>query len=236
MVFVLNARYQRTSAFGVLNASEAQVGEDLRRVFNHAREEVRALATPTTRSFPLERLRRSIAHAMRLDVLYSQRVQKVHYNRKNPASKLPVKEDWEPTPVWKVATKLHYRKALKLSSLLHEIAVFGFRANIVHDLVRLSVHIWTLPWNGFCGLCRRILSRISKSVKLIRSSPDPTEQMGLLSVNPILRDRVYRHPAVLKGPRSFRVTPKKLVVLIAKLGERLRRLDAVRISVLRLRV
>jgi hypothetical protein len=232
---VLNARWQRTAAFGLLNASERQVGEDLRRVFKSAKAEVRQLAGPTTRRFPLERLRRQIAHAMRLDVLYAPKVLKKYVNRTN-RSILPTVLVWEPSPVWKTSTKVHQKKAMKLSSLLHEIAVFGHRANIVHDLVRLSVHVWTLSLRDFGGLCRRILSKIAKSMRSTGSSPDPVERMGSLSTNPILGDRVYRHPPVKRKyaiSKRVKRLPAKLEILIARLGERRRRLDAVRIKCLR---
>jgi len=226
MGFVLKRTSQRTSAFGLLVSSPQDVRRDIVRSLERAVTETRFLAMPTNKGFPLQRLRRSIAHAMRLDVLFSRRLEERVINTKIGAS-FPTRKIWVITPLWKVANRVHYHKADKLCSLLHSLATLRrMPPGLVHDLVRMSIHVWNLTLSQFDGLCRRILSKIGRSLKEIGSSPDPLERMGSLSNNPILRNRVNRNPPVQRKKVFPRVKPKSLVVLIQILGERQKRLDA----------
>jgi hypothetical protein len=236
MGFVLKARSQRTSAFGLVCASVPDIRKDIHTALSRAVAETRLLAMPTNKRFPLQRLRRIIAHSMRLDVLFSRRVEKLHINTKPGTSFFPVKEVWGITPLWKVANKVHYYKADRICSMLHKLATLRRLPNgIVHDLVRLSIHIWTMTLSHFDGLCRRILSKIGKSLIGIGSSPDPVERMGTLSTNPVLTDRVNRNPPVIRRFKISRYRPSSLVCLVSILNERQKRLDTKRIKCLRTR-
>lgn len=181
-----------------------------------AETQVSRWLTPTTGKFPLDRLRRQMAHAMRLDVIFSQKLTKAVGD--------DGKQYWGRTPVWKVAQRVHYWKVNRLSSLLHSVVTNGFRANIVHELVRLSTQIWVLSLKDFTGLCRVILSKIVKALRAYRSSPDPLERMGTLSNNPAINGRVCRNPpAKRKNGDSSRPRPKCLDLLAKMLTCRLRR-------------
>jgi len=221
---VLNGtKSTRYRAFGDPIANTVMLGENITKVLLRAHFEKRRLATPTTRKFPLDRLRRQLAHSMCLDLLFSRRVEK----HKIPDDKIREgrpKYYWDKTPLWKTATEAQYQKANKLSSLLYDIVIFGCNANIVRLLVRLSTYVWRLSMRDFNGMCRLILSKIGKSARQIRSSPDPLEHMGMLSNNPILSDRVHRHPPVKRSYlRKIGKLPKHLAVLVEILEERRRR-------------
>lgn len=217
---MLNKHWQRTSAFGLLNATNKQVRSDLERVLWSARAHAQRLKRPTTELYPLSRLRRDLAHALRMDVVFYPKVrEKTVYPR--PNSPMTVIDR---TPVWKVAKSTDYKKAIKLSSLFTTIVKFGYKAKIVHDLVRLANLVWHLSLKDFSGLCRRILSKISYQLKVERSSPDPLERLVALSNNPILRNRVCRNPSAKKKTSgSSRPCPGSLDTLVFILNLRLRR-------------
>jgi len=215
MGFVTPSHWSRTSAFGLLNRPSQQVGEDLRKAFCKARTEVLQLAGPTTREFPLTRLRKRFIHAMSLDVVFSPRFRTEFVkDPKYPNSRIQTKKVWEITPVWKCAPKGALIKANRLCSLLRPIVTDGWKANILHDLVQLSRYIWTMSLRDFFGLCRRIASKIAKSTKVdYSSSPEPALRFGTLSANPICNpDRVYwrtrRQKAVAGVPRKY--LPRRL--------------------------
>jgi len=215
MGFVLKARWQRSSAFGCINASRDVVQHDIKACLDKSSREAKRWSEPSTgKGFPLDRLRRQMAHAMRLDVVFSRKITETVGE--------DGKKHWSKTPVWKVAQKHHYTKALRVSSMLHEIVVHGWRnPAILHDLVQLSVQIWALSLKDFSGLCRTILSKIVKALRAYRSSPDPLARMGTLTSNPILSGRVCRHPPARRdrchGPRY---RPKCLDLLVMKLEKR----------------
>jgi len=181
-------------AFGTLNVPTHVVTERLRMALKKAKAESFKLAEPTTRKYPLERLRRSIASAMALDVIFSPKIIAAE-NSKWPNSRLPRYKRADISPVWKTAPQGAYYKTNRFCSLLHTLATSGWKANIVHDLVRLSINIWTMTKRSFDGLCHRILSRIYIASHEARSSPDPVLRFGALSTNPICNPySVYRLP------------------------------------------
>lgn len=183
-------------AFGVFNKPLKAVSNELLIALTKAKTESLKLAGPTTREFPLQRLRRRIANILALDVLFSQKMTSVpRKNTKWPNSRLPSRSYLDISPVWKTAPQGAFYKANKLSSLLHTIVTDGWKANIVHDLVRLSINVWTMSKRHFDGLCHRILSRIYKGAQALRSSPDPVLRFGALSTNPMCNPHcVYRLP------------------------------------------
>jgi len=181
-------------AFGTLNVPIHAVTERLRMALTKARAESSLLATPTTRKYPLERLRRSIASAMALDVVFTPKIIAAE-NSKWPNSRLPHYKRADISPVWKTAPSGAYYKTNRFCSLLHTLATSGWKANIVHDLVQLSKNIWSMTKKSFDGLCHRILSRIYRASQEARSSPDPVLRFGALSTNPICNPySVYRLP------------------------------------------
>jgi len=223
--------WQRTAAFGLLNASKNQVKADLERVLAKARKT--AISNErAVRVFPLDRLRRELAHAMRMDVLFTPRVTRELVNSRWPNSRLPIRAEWSKTPVWKTADSTAYCKANRLCSLLRLVAIAGWKANIVHDLVQLATWTWQLSKRDFFGLCRRVVSKIRK-----RSSPDPMERIGALTINPIRLDSECRYrPAKrenVKLPERFPRRgnrPTKLETVVVKLRERQSRLDSRRVK------
>lgn len=212
---MLKARSGRTSAFGYLNVPLDLLKEEISACLRRCHRKVKQWETPTIGAYPIDRLRRQMAHAMRLDVVFTKKAMK-STNESGISY-------WERTPVWKVAQRAHYVKALKLSSLLREIVTYGWKAKIVHDLARLSMNIWTMSLRHFSGLCRKILSKIVAVLRTERSSPDPLVRTGALTNNPTLCGRVNQHPLVkrkdgdLSGPR-----PKCLDLLVMKLTKHLR--------------
>jgi hypothetical protein len=180
--------WRTTGAWGLLNRPEAEVGENLRKALCRAKDLVLQQAQPVSRKkFPLDRLRKRFAHIMSLDVIFSPRLTSRFENDKYPNSRIPVRKVWEISPVWKCAPRGAEIKANKLCSLLHSIATDGWKANIVHDLVRLAINPWQMPMRHFNGLCRRILSRIHKSTSSLRGKdhPDPAVRFSALTANPI---------------------------------------------------
>jgi len=108
----------------------------------------------------IDRARRSLASALALDVIFSQKLIAVPkwHNKKYPNSVLKGSK-WEVSPVWKTAPGGAYKKSLRLSMLLGNVAKFGFAANISHDLLRLSINVWNMSLKDFSGLCRKIETR-----------------------------------------------------------------------------
>jgi len=187
MGFLLKGR-RTNGAWGLLNRPEAEVGEELRKALSRAKDLVLQQAQPVSRKkFPIDRLRKRFAHIMSLDVIFSQRLTSRFVNDKFPNSRVPMRKTWEISPVWKCAPRGAEIKANKICSLLHTIATDGWKANIVHDLVRLAIYVWQMPMRHFNGLCRRILSRIHKSTSSLRGKdhPDPAVRFSALTANPI---------------------------------------------------
>jgi hypothetical protein len=175
-------------AFGAFNAREPETGERLRKAFNKAKELALQQSTPTTRKFPLSALRRQFSRILGLDVIFSPKLIPVVKDNPDPRGWVPVVKTWEVSPVWRCAPPGAVEKSEKISSLLHIIATDGYKANIVHDLVRLSNHIWTMSIRSFRGLIRRIRSRIQMGhLNDPKSSkrPDPLLLFSKLSKNPV---------------------------------------------------
>jgi hypothetical protein len=141
------------------------------------------------------------------------------------------------SPVWKTAPPGALRKANKLCSLLHTVAVDGWKANISHLLERLSIQIWKMSLRDFNGVCRSIFARIAKASREtdFRSSPDPLQRFGTLSNNPICNpNSVYRNPMRRHGSQGYRFcishAPKQLGLQRVLLNERALRTDLKRVK------
>jgi len=224
--------FSRVSAFGALNVPRKEVVKDLQSALCRARADALKVGTPNLGfKFPIDRLRKRIAHAMRIDVIFTPRVISEFRNSHWPNSRLPVRKVWEKHPVWKVGPNSHYRKANRLCSLLHYVAIAGWKANILHLLVQLATHVWRLSWRDFTGLCRKIVSKIRAGSEIQKRSPEPLERFGALTKNPILNDREYRIRPDRRRGIAPRFKPKLLDLLVLKLEDRQKRLDAKRHSV-----
>lgn len=213
----------RTCAFGELNASLSQVRKDLDRALTKA-QRVNTQADVNPQDY--DRVRRSIAMALRLDVVFSPRLEVEYRNSYWPNSRLPIHRRWNISPVWKTAPRGAYYKANRFCSLLHTIAAEGYKANISKELLRLSIHMWKMSKKDFDGLRHRVFARIAKASRASqnRSKPDPLQSSGTLSKNPVcVPNRVHRHPGRIDGCIASRIrvkhAPKFLGVLVVELGK-----------------
>jgi len=170
----------RDSAFGVPMCPPARIRQDVRNVFTRCAAERRLLARPTTREYPLKRLRSDLAHALCLDVIF-QPVLKPSPNFRGKAKKL------FSNPVWDHAPDGAYYKAKRLCSVLQPLVTHGFRAKIEHELERLAINVWRMSKRHFDGLIRRIRAKLVVASK----SPEAVEDFVILTTNPVLRDRVF---------------------------------------------
>jgi hypothetical protein len=171
-----------------------------------AKQRTLLLAQPTTLSCNVDRLRRSIAKAMCLDVIFSPRFVESTVSTKYPNSRLPTRREFQVSPVWRTAPRGALNKASKLCSLLHEVAVDGWKVpNLSRLLERLSIYVWRMSFKDFTGLCRKIRAKIALFSKAdFGSSPDPLLRFGTLSNNPVCNPNcVYRNPrrsdCILRG-------------------------------------
>jgi hypothetical protein len=229
---VTPSHWQRTSAFGALNAPQSQVRENLRHAFQKAKAFALETEKPSYRGkYPLERLRRQFAHAMRMDVLFAPRVQSEYINSKWPNSRLPVRKVWDYTPVWKTADSTAYQKANRLCNVLHYVALIGWKANITHDLVRLATYAWQMSLRDFYGLCRKIVSKILKRSTDRGSMPDPAVRNGPLTAKPTIMVcdiRIHPEKSVARRLRRFRTS--KMFLALSLLNSRQYRVDLKRVQ------
>lgn len=177
---------KRFGAFGVLNSNVTNVGENISKALCKAQQTMLKWDTyPKVGKSPLDRLRRNVAQAMCIDVVFSPRMVKKTLPE-TKFRKIP-KEIWVESPVWLTAPVGAYRKANRISSLLHLIVAGGFleTKKVVKLLTRLSIHIWDMTLGHFFGLCRKIVSVILTSFRSRR--PEPMLRIGALSINPIQR-------------------------------------------------
>jgi hypothetical protein len=170
-------------AFGDLLKSPTQLRNELEACFKHARLVASRTNDRSIGSKNRKRLRSRIAHAMALDVVY----QPVGWVRKDGKGQ----GTWSRNPIWDLAPKGAYYKSKRFCSLLNDLAVYGRFARLSHDLMRLSMYIWTMSQSSFDGLCRRIRSKIFRAVRSSSTSvvednlrPESTEGLGPLTVNP----------------------------------------------------
>jgi len=174
------------------------------------------MAQPSTRHMNVDRHRRNIARALRLEVIFHPRFDEEIVNSKYPHSRLPWKRQFSVSPVWKTAPRGALVKANRLCTLLHEIAVDGWKADISRLLERLSIYVWRMSLRDFNGIIRSIRAKIALASKAdFGSSPDPLLRFGTLSSNPIGNpNRVYRHPRRKHYINGYRIrttgAPKQL--------------------------
>lgn len=176
--------FRRTSAFGDVNIPIPVLKKQIRKALWSARCKASAWERPTTGAFPDNRLRRQLASAMELGVIFTPRIVKNDKKPRNP---------WEVTPLWKVAPKCAFVRANRLSSLLHLCVRFGWKCppnKIVHLLERLAINIWRMTHRSFSGLCQKIRNTIFQSEEKSR----PLQQCGLLSNNPIISIEYFLKP------------------------------------------
>jgi len=183
---VTPSSFSRTCAFGLLNRplSTKTVEGALRRakfLFLKGR---------------FNRARRLICHTLSLDVVFSPRLIKVpHWDKQKYRNSMLRKAIWDVSPVWKTAPSNAWKRAGRLSVLFGTIAKFGSDANIVHDLVRLAVHCWTMSLKDFRGLCNRIEKRCVSISNVVGSNikmPETTLRIRALSAFPGLPENVAR--------------------------------------------
>lgn len=188
MGFVTLRGVRTNGAFGLFNRSTVETGERLDKAFRKAKELVLQQSCPTTRKFPLNNLRRLFSNILGLDVIYSPKLKMVAKSSQNPRSRVPSFYNWEVTPVWRCAPRGAVRKSERLASLLHEIAVDGWKANLAHDLVRLAINVWQMPMTAFDGLCRKIRYKIGKATQSVAElkSPETALKFSFLSANPTI--------------------------------------------------
>lgn len=190
----------RTCAFGGLNLPLPYVGENIEKALSRAKDRVLKAARPTTGSFPVNSLRRELCTAMCLDVVYSPRFTEAPPRTSYKNSKLPRPKLLEISPVWKTAPVGAYRKANRISSLLHLLVTYGWRVptkKIVRLLTRLSINIWSMTLGHFYGLCRKIVSVVLANIQI--KNPEPTLRFGALSVKPIFRIENFLKPRRTKA-------------------------------------
>jgi hypothetical protein len=179
-------RSKRLGAFGELNCSLSKIKHDLEGLFAEARREALRWSEPTTRKFPLDRLRRRLAQVLCLDVLYAPKFMVSEFQR--PGRPNPTKK-WELSPVWRTAPSCAFRRAISVSSLLGLVVTHGWKSpnKLLHDLQRLSAHIWTMTAKSFAGLRRRIISVVLISDRKTR----PTLGLLSLSVHPVIKTEYF---------------------------------------------
>jgi len=150
---VLKEHWTRTSAWGLLGRPESEVGENLRSFLKETKLKSLSLASPTSKGkFPLDRLRRRLAHILCMDVVFSPRLKEEYINSYWPNSRLPTRKSWVKTDVFKCAPPGALQKCNRICSLLSTIVTDGWKANIVHLLVRLSINIWRMSLRDFYGV------------------------------------------------------------------------------------
>jgi len=172
----------------------------------------------------IDRHRSRIATAMSCDVVFYPKGSWVYENTRYPNSRVPVRRVWKTTPVWLTAPRVAVYKANRLASLLHGIAKFGAKANIVHDLARMTINIWSMSRRDFDGLCRRITSRLVKASKeaYSESSPDPFVPFVRLTNNPVHfenRENWFTRNQKVRGWRLGRVRLRRLPIHLGSVSE-----------------
>jgi len=219
MVFVRKSSGTRNGAFGYPNVSSNHIRKNVVIALTKAKQKTLQLAQPTTTLCNVDRLRRSVAHAMCLDIVFAPRFIMEYKSNRFAHSRLPTRRSYEISPVWRTAPGGALYKAGRLCSLLHEVAVDGWKANVSRLLTRLSIYIWRMSRRDFDGVCRAIRAKIALASKAdFGSSPDPLLRFGALSNNPISNPNCVfrnpiRHKCVRKGHKLCTSrAPKKLGV------------------------
>lgn len=210
----------RLGAFGVLNRPIQSISGEIDGALLRAHTGLRRDGYK-----PMDRLRRRIATAMSCDVVFYPKGNWVYENTRYPNSRVPVRRVWKVTPVWLTAPKVAVYKANRLASLLNGIALFGYKANIVHDLVRMAINIWSMSRRDFDGLCRRITSRLvnaSREEAKSRKSPDPLMPFVRLMSNPVHftnRENWFTRNQKVRGWRLGRVGLRRLPIHLGLVAE-----------------
>lgn len=175
--------FRRTSAFGDVNIPLPSLRKAIRKALWSARCKASMWERPTTGTFPADRLRRQLASAMELGVLFTPKFVKNDKPR-NP---------WEVTPLWRVAPKCAFSRSSRVSSLLHLLVRFGWKCppnKLAHLLERLAINIWRMTSRSFSGLCQKIKNLVLQSETKSR----PLLRCGSLSNNPIISIEYFLKP------------------------------------------
>jgi hypothetical protein len=184
---------KRVSAFGDINIPKSQLLSNIAKCANLSRLAFGSVSEPLSASEKqIKRVKSHYSKALCLEVIYQPVLVKCEpYGEKGFTMKS--------NDIWKVApNKTCYYKSQRLSSLLNEVAVFGHRANIAHDLGRLATKVWSMTKRSFDGLCRRIRSKIRKP-----ENPETAVDLGVLTDNP---------PPVHSGGRVKRRTQRPVLL------------------------
>jgi len=174
MVFVAKKANKHFGAFGPPKRSISKIREDLARAFSKARYASNMRKTGGKGSLSLKQLRNCFADALSLNIIFQPVVVACSQNTKSGL---------KDNPVWDHAPRGAFYKAKRLSSLLTLLALHGDRANIEHDLVRLSTQVWNLHRRCFDGLLRRIRARVICADTRSVSNPKRPEATERLNAN-----------------------------------------------------
>jgi len=146
---------------------------------------------PTTGKFPVDRLRRQLASAMELEVIFSP---KFVLNKPTVRTDRKVlRSNWDVAPLWRVAPKSAHIRSNRIASLLHLLVTYGWKCppnKLSHLLERLSINIWKMTDKSFFGLYRSIRSVVLLSEQKSR----PLLRCGALSNNPIITIEYFLKP------------------------------------------
>jgi len=174
MVFGSNS--SRVTAFGLLNKP----------LTRQSLEQTLKSANRTFLNGKIDRAVRSVTNALAFEVVFSPKlITKLSTKASRyPNSKVPKRERYEISPVWKTAPFSAYSRACTLSSLLKLVAQVGSKVNIAHDLIRLARYAWSMSHKDFRGLCRKIetccflfISRPETALReKLNANPDSTSE------------------------------------------------------------
>jgi len=205
-------KHGRYRAFDLPMRSADDIKDDIDHVLQRARTGVKLPMGPKD----LKRLRSRLCHAMCCDVAFSQLSCEIEFTVGETR-----KRTLDLTGVWKTAPSGAYYKAKRLCSLLTAPVSSRFNYLVSRDLTRLAINIWRLSKTNFDGLCRRIVSKLSRAEGPKLQSPEAPRSVATLRGNPGIKPRVQwptrGHKGVQPPKEVFKklLSTKKLIVLDA---------------------
>jgi hypothetical protein len=207
----------RVTAFGLYNKPKALLRESVRDLLAEVRHHRCNAELSATRRLPVKRLRNRLINAMSIHVACQPaQVEDVYTKTHRDGSKSQVKTV-KVNPIWVLAPRGAFYKAKRVCSLVTDIVMYGGNSVIAHDIERLAINIWRMSKGHFDGLCRRIRSKLAKSVETdnFRKSPETVKRFEALITNPLKkafkdeyrfsRNRICPHK---KGYAAMRLSTK----------------------------
>lgn len=210
----------RTSAFGLYNKPITVLRTAVRDLLAEVRHHRCNAEKSAHGLMPIKRLRNRLLTAMALNTACQPAQVEVEYISTKHGQKTK-KKKLDVNPIWLVAPKGAFYKARRVCSLVTDVVTVGGSPSLAHDLERLAIHIWRMSKRHFDGLCRRIRSKIAKSVRgteLIRKSPETVKRFEALMTNPFWKQKVVsrcsRHRTCphKKGYAAMRLSTKVEIV------------------------